>query len=80
MIPAAEQTASNRSDLDTSEPNHAGEGDVLWRKVGAKLRFDGINYYDGQGFTVSRGHSLRNSTTTNWVNRIKMNCLSVDWA
>ena len=39
---------------------NAGEGDVLWRNttvtftrdVGVKLRFHGINYYDGQGFMV----------------------------
>jgi general L-amino acid transport system substrate-binding protein len=37
---------------------NSGEGDVLWRNttvtfsrdVGVKLRFHGINYYDGQGF------------------------------
>ena len=39
---------------------NAGEGDVLWRNttitfsrdVGVKLRFHGVNYYDGQGFMV----------------------------
>ncbi|MDE0920046.1 MAG: amino acid ABC transporter substrate-binding protein [Arenicellales bacterium] len=41
---------------------NAGEGDVLWRNttvtfsrdVGVKLRFHGINYYDGQGFMVKK--------------------------
>jgi general L-amino acid transport system substrate-binding protein len=41
---------------------NAGEGDVLWRNttvtfsrdVGVKLRFHGINYYDGQGFMVPK--------------------------
>ena len=41
---------------------NAGEGDVLWRNttitfsrdVGVKLRFHGVNYYDGQGFMVPR--------------------------
>ena len=41
---------------------NAGEGDVLWRNttitfsrdVGVKLRFHGINYYDGQGFMVNK--------------------------
>ena len=41
---------------------NSGEGDVLWRNttvtfsrdVGVKLRFHGINYYDGQGFMVSK--------------------------
>jgi general L-amino acid transport system substrate-binding protein len=39
---------------------NAGEGDVLWRNttitfsrdVSVKLRFHGVNYYDGQGFMV----------------------------
>ena len=39
---------------------NSGEGDVLWRNttitftrdVGVKLRFHGVNYYDGQGFLV----------------------------
>ena len=39
---------------------NSGEGDVLWRNttitfsrdVGVKLRFHGVNYYDGQGFMV----------------------------
>ena len=42
---------------------NAGEGDVLWRNttvtfsrdVGVKLRFTGVNYYDGQGFMVKNG-------------------------
>ena len=42
---------------------NAGEGDVLWRNttitfsrdVGVKLRFHGVNYYDGQGFMVPKG-------------------------
>ena len=41
---------------------NAGEGDVLWRNttitfsrdVGVKLRFHGVNYYDGQGFMVNK--------------------------
>ena len=41
---------------------NAGEGDVLWRNttitfsrdVSVKLRFLGVNYYDGQGFMVSK--------------------------
>ena len=41
---------------------NSGEGDVLWRNttvtfsrdVGVKPRFHGINYYDGQGFMVSK--------------------------
>ena len=41
---------------------NAGEGDVLWRNttitfsrdVGVKLRFHGVNYYDGQGFMVPK--------------------------
>jgi len=41
---------------------NAGEGDVLWRNttitfsrdVGVKLRFHGVNYYDGQGFMVKK--------------------------
>ena len=41
---------------------NAGEGDVLWRNttvtfsrdVSVKLRFHGINYYDGQGFMVKK--------------------------
>ena len=41
---------------------NAGEGDVLWRNttvtfsrdVGVKLRFHGINYYDGQGFMIPK--------------------------
>ena len=41
---------------------NSAEGDVLWRNttitfsrdVGVKLRFHGINYYDGQGFMVPK--------------------------
>ena len=41
---------------------NAGDGDVLWRNttitfsrdVGVKLRFHGVNYYDGQGFMVNK--------------------------
>jgi len=41
---------------------NSGEGDVLWRNttitfsrdVGVKLRFHGVNYYDGQGFMVNK--------------------------
>ena len=41
---------------------NAREGDVLWRNttitfsrdVGVKLRFHGVNYYDGQGFMVNK--------------------------
>ncbi len=41
---------------------NSGEGDVLWRNttitfsrdVGVKLRFMGVNYFDGQGFMVSK--------------------------
>jgi general L-amino acid transport system substrate-binding protein len=41
---------------------NAGEGDVLWRNttitfsrdVSVKLRFTGVNYYDGQGFMVNK--------------------------
>ena len=41
---------------------NAGEGDVLWRNttitfsrdVSVKLRFHGVNYYDGQGFMVRK--------------------------
>ena len=41
---------------------NAGEGDVLWRNttitfsrdVGVKLSFQGVNYYDGQGFMVNK--------------------------
>ena len=41
---------------------NSGEGDVLWRNttitfsrdVGVKLRFHGVNFYDGQGFMVNK--------------------------
>jgi general L-amino acid transport system substrate-binding protein len=49
---------------------NAGEGDVLWRNttvtfsrdVGVKLRFHGINYYDGQGFMVKKGLGVKSAT------------------
>ena len=49
---------------------NAGEGDVLWRNttvtfsrdVGVKLRFHGINYYDGQGFMVKKGQGIKSAT------------------
>ena len=45
---------------------NAGEGDVLWRNttitfsrdVGVKLRFHGVNYYDGQGFMVPKARGV----------------------
>ena len=48
---------------------NAGEGDVLWRNttvtfsrdVGVKLRFHGINYYDGQGFMVPKALGVRSA-------------------
>jgi len=49
---------------------NSGEGDVLWRNttvtfsrdVGVKLRFHGINYYDGQGFMVSKALGVKSAT------------------
>jgi general L-amino acid transport system substrate-binding protein len=49
---------------------NSGEGDVLWRNttvtfsrdVGVKLRFHGINYYDGQGFMVSKSLGVKSAT------------------
>jgi len=49
---------------------NAGEGDVLWRNttitfsrdVGVKLRFHGVNYYDGQGFMVKKGLGVKSAT------------------
>jgi general L-amino acid transport system substrate-binding protein len=49
---------------------NAGEGDVLWRNttitfsrdVGVKLRFHGINYYDGQGFMVNKALGVKSAT------------------
>ncbi len=48
---------------------NSGEGDVLWRNttvtfsrdVGVKLRFHGINYYDGQGFLVKKNLGIRSA-------------------
>ena len=49
---------------------NSGEGDVLWRNttitfsrdVGVKLRFHGVNYYDGQGFLVSKALGITSAT------------------
>ena len=49
---------------------NAGEGDVLWRNttitfsrdVGVKLRFHGVNYYDGQGFIVRKSAGISSAT------------------
>ena len=49
---------------------NASEGDVLWRNttvtfsrdVGVKLRFHGINYYDGQGFMVPKALEVSSSS------------------
>ena len=49
---------------------NAGEGDVLWRNttitfsrdVGVKLRFHGVNYYDGQGFMVPKDLGVSSAT------------------
>jgi general L-amino acid transport system substrate-binding protein len=49
---------------------NSGEGDVLWRNttitfsrdVGVKLRFHGVNYYDGQGFMVKKSLGLKSAT------------------
>ncbi len=49
---------------------NSGEGDVLWRNttitfsrdVGVKLRFHGVNYYDGQGFMVSKALGITSAT------------------
>ena len=48
---------------------NAGEGDVLWRNttitfsrdVGVKLRFHGVNYYDGQGFMVKKSLGVKSA-------------------
>ena len=48
---------------------NAGEGDVLWRNttitfsrdVGVKLRFHGVNYYDGQGFMVKKALGIKSA-------------------
>ena len=49
---------------------NSGEGDVLWRNttitfsrdVGVKLRFHGVNYYDGQGFMVKKSLGIKSAT------------------
>ena len=49
---------------------NAGEGDVLWRNttitfsrdVGVKLRFHGVNYYDGQGFMIRKDMGIMSAT------------------
>jgi general L-amino acid transport system substrate-binding protein len=49
---------------------NSGEGDVLWRNttitfsrdVGVKLRFHGVNYYDGQGFMVPKALGVKSAT------------------
>ena len=48
---------------------NSGEGDVLWRNttitfsrdVGVKLRFHGVNYYDGQGFMVKKALGIKSA-------------------
>jgi general L-amino acid transport system substrate-binding protein len=48
---------------------NSGEGDVLWRNttitfsrdVGVKLRFHGVNYYDGQGFMVNKALGVKSA-------------------
>ena len=52
---------------------NAGEGDVLWRNttitfsrdVGVKLRFHGVNYYDGQGFLVKKALGVKSAKDLN---------------
>ena len=52
---------------------NAAEGDVLWRNttvtfsrdVGVKLRFHGINYYDGQGFMVRKDLGVSSAADLN---------------
>jgi len=52
---------------------NAGEGDVLWRNttitfsrdVGVKLRFHGVNYYDGQGFLVKKALGIKSAKELN---------------
>ena len=52
---------------------NAGEGDVLWRNttitfsrdVGVKLRFHGVNYYDGQGFMVKKSAGVKSAKALN---------------
>ena len=48
---------------------NSGEGDVLWRNttitfsrdVGVKLRFHGVNYYDGQGFLAKKALGVKSA-------------------
>jgi general L-amino acid transport system substrate-binding protein len=48
---------------------NSGEGDVLWRNttitfsrdVGVKLRFHGVNYYDGQGFIAKKSLGVKSA-------------------
>jgi general L-amino acid transport system substrate-binding protein len=48
---------------------NSAEGDVLWRNttitfsrdVGVKLRFHGVNYYDGQGFMVAKSLGVKSA-------------------
>ncbi len=52
---------------------NANEGDVLWRNttitfsrdVGVKLRFHGVNYYDGQGFMVNKKLGVKSAKELN---------------
>ena len=52
---------------------NSGEGDVLWRNttitfsrdVGVKLRFHGVNYYDGQGFLVKKALGVKSAKELN---------------
>jgi len=52
---------------------NAGEGDVLWRNttitfsrdIGVKLRFHGVNYYDGQGFMVKKALGVKSAKELN---------------
>ena len=52
---------------------NSGEGDVLWRNttitftrdVGVKLRFHGVNYYDGQGFMAKKDLGVKSAKELN---------------
>lgn len=52
---------------------NSNEGDVLWRNttitfsrdVGVKLRFHGVNYYDGQGFMVRKSLGVKSAKELN---------------
>ena len=52
---------------------NSGEGDVLWRNttitfsrdVCVKLRFHGVNYYDGQGFMVKKALGVKSAKELN---------------